>query len=108
MKRFGGGTTNWLRRSSAIGELWNCALTIRQLDVGSYPLCQKCVSEPSDWGPRRSVLSERQTPKVILFRESYQKGERLDRASVRPRQVCEPNGELDNSLQVFFLTTAIW
>jgi hypothetical protein len=47
-------------------------------------LCQN----PSDWGLWRSVLSERQTPQVIVFsRKRLEKGERIDRAFVRPRQV---------------------
>ena len=47
-------------------------------------LCQN----PSDWGLWRSVLSERQTPQVIVFsRKRSEKGERIDRAFVRPRQV---------------------
>ena len=37
----------------------------------------------------RSVLSERQSPQVIVFSEKLsEKGERLDRAFVRPGQAC--------------------
>jgi hypothetical protein len=52
--------------------------------------CAELCQNPTDWGPWRSVLSEKQTPQVVVFsRKSLEKGERLDRAFVRPRQmVC--------------------
>jgi|HubBroStandDraft_5_1064220.scaffolds.fasta_scaffold53512_2 hypothetical protein len=50
--------------------------------------CAELCQNPPDWGPWRSVLSEEQIPQVIVFsRKSPEKGERIDRASVRPRQV---------------------
>jgi hypothetical protein len=48
----------------------------------------KLCQNPSDSGPWRSVLSERQIPQVVVFsRKSFEKGERIRRAIVRPRQV---------------------
>ena len=49
---------------------------------------QNCVRTPSKEGSWRSVLSEEQIPQVVVFsRKSSEKGERKDRAFVRPRQV---------------------
>ena len=46
--------------------------------------CAELCQNPSDWSPWRSVLSEEQTPQVIVFsRKLEEKGERLDRAFVR-------------------------
>jgi hypothetical protein len=65
----------WPRRNSG---------SILLVQVRCAELCQN----PSDWGLGRSVLSERQIPQVIVFsRKSSEKGERKDRAFVRPRQV---------------------
>jgi hypothetical protein len=65
----------WPRRNSG---------SILLVQVRCAELCQN----PSDWGLGRSVLSERQIPQVVVFsRKSLEKGERLARAFVRPRQV---------------------
>jgi hypothetical protein len=50
--------------------------------------CVNTVSEPLELQVTESVLSEKQTPQVIVFsRKLSEKGERLERACVRPRQV---------------------
>jgi len=65
----------WPRRNSG---------SILLVQVRCAELCQN----PSDWGFGRSVLSERQIPQVIVFSgKPSEKGERKDRACVRPRQV---------------------
>jgi hypothetical protein len=54
--------------------------------------CAELCQNPTDWGPWRSVLSERQTPQVIVFsRKSLEKGERLDRAFVRYQAALRPD-----------------
>jgi hypothetical protein len=50
--------------------------------------CAELCQNPSKRGSWGSVLSEEQTPQVVVFSgKPSEKGERLDRAIVRPRQV---------------------
>jgi hypothetical protein len=71
---------DWVKRPAHLPQ--------RQHASGSNPLCQNCVRTPLIGAFWRSVLSERQIPQVIVFsRKSSEKGERIDRAFVRPRQV---------------------
>src|SRR5207244_13583871 len=67
----------------------NCANSKLSHRRGSpQPAVSKLCQNPPDWGPWRSVLSEKQTPQVIVFpRKLSEKVELLDRASVRPWQV---------------------
>ena len=64
--------------------------------------CVKTVSKPLRFELLELCLSEKQTPKVIVFVRSRQnQGERLEPARVRSRQVCKAHAEFDNGVQVF-------
>ena len=63
-------------------------LCIQFLQTLAGQRCVKTVSKPLRFEPLELCLSEEQTPQVIVFsRKLLEKGERLDRAFVRPRQV---------------------
>ena len=62
--------------------------SVKKASASTLFRCVKTVSEPLGLGPMEICLSEKQTPQVIVFsRKLSEKGERLDRAFVRPRQV---------------------